>query len=285
MRGSRIKVIIESVMKKWNKIHTRIDFRVRSLSPRRISSRFNGPTVIANGIPKSGTHLAVKCLTMFPSLSYSGLHYTAGAVDIKSMKLHLRRTGKGRFMAAHLYWSQECASLLEEKGVKNILIIRDPRDIIVSNIFFTLRKKSLGWHEYFSELPDMDARVRTFIEGLSGDRYLASIRQHFDLYVPWVDRSGSLLVRFEDLIGPNGGGDAAAQRETIAKIARHIGQPLDDGEVERIALNTFSTKSVTFRKGSIGGWKEHFSRENSDLFDKLHGEYFSRFGYLPGKQA
>ena len=69
-------------MNVWNKIHSRIDYRVKSLSPQRIVARFNGPTIVANSIPKAGTHLLSKCLMGFPQLSYSGFHYSFGTPDI-----------------------------------------------------------------------------------------------------------------------------------------------------------------------------------------------------------
>lgn len=270
-------------MKLWKKVHTRIDYRLRSLSPERLAARRDGPTVVANGIPKSGTHLLVRCLTLFPALSYSGLHYTSGTPDRAVIERFLRRTGKGRFMAAHLYWSDECARLFEEKGVRHILMIRDPRDVIVSSIFFFLKRKDPFWHPPLSSEKNMDARVRLCITGADGGGVggarVPSIANRYACYTPWMERDDCLVVRFEDMIGPNGGGDAEIQRRDIRRIAGHVGQSLTDEMIERVAQGTFSTKTVTFRKGVIGNWREHFSPENERLFAELHGDLMKRIGY------
>jgi len=70
-------------MRIGNRIYSRLVDRAKSLKPRRLFSRINGITVIANSIPKGGTHVLTRCLSLFPSLSYSFINYTKGVPGVK----------------------------------------------------------------------------------------------------------------------------------------------------------------------------------------------------------
>jgi hypothetical protein len=87
-------------------------------------------------------------------------------------------------------------------------------------------------------------------------------------------------VRFEDLIGPSGGGTEELRHETLVEIFRHIDLPLGEETLEKISAKLVSTASPTYRRGKIGGWKECFEQEGVlDLFQESIGEELDRYGY------
>ncbi|MBW1804586.1 MAG: hypothetical protein JRJ85_28140 [Deltaproteobacteria bacterium] len=92
------------------------------------------------------------------------------------------------------------------------------------------------------------------------------------LYHPEV-----LKVRFEDLIGPQGGGDSTTQIETIESIYAYLG--IAGMDAAKVAGQIFSKDSPTFRKGQIGSHKEFLSKEQLDKFHRLHGTLLKQYGY------
>ena len=272
-------------MKIINKYITRIEYKVRGLYQKRIAGRRKGPRIIANSIPKGGTHLLTRCLSLFPELTYTGTHYTRGQIEANELEFLLKKTGKGRFTAAHLWWSKENLLLLKQYSFKTILMLRDPRDIVVSGVFFILKRKDHHLHEYFFKLPDMDSRIKSYITGVDASKSskgikLANIKDSFGNYTPWISEKFNLLVLYEDLIGPKGGSRVDKQIEQVQRISNHLEQPLSPDEVIYVAQKTFSSKSVTFRKGVSGAWSDFFNKGHIKQFNDLAGQILIDFGYL-----
>ena len=46
---------------------------IRSLLVNRLRANASGPRILANSIPKAGTHLLIRCLTLLPGITDSGL--------------------------------------------------------------------------------------------------------------------------------------------------------------------------------------------------------------------
>jgi hypothetical protein len=87
------------------------------------------------------------------------------------------------------------------------------------------------------------------------------------------------MVRFEDLVGPMGGGSLESQLKTLKLIAEHVGMIIEDEKLLKIAKRIYYKKSRTYRRGEIGGWKETFDDEIKTLFKKEHGELLVNLGY------
>ena len=92
-----------------------------------------------------------------------------------------------------------------------------------------------------------------------------NILQLFEPYLTWwCDAFPNVWrVRYEDIIGPHGGGDSETQLQTIwgMQLALHVpGRPADYSE------RVFSKKSLTFRRGQIGDYLTDFSEDHHGLF-------------------
>jgi hypothetical protein len=81
------------------------------------------------------------------------------------------------------------------------------------------------------------------------------------------------------LVGPRGGGDGAAQRQTIHGIADAIEKPLSERDVTSLVDKVWSPSSATFRKGAIGDWRNHFGEEHRAAFKELAGPQLIALGY------
>ncbi|MCK5871873.1 MAG: hypothetical protein KAG26_03520 [Methylococcales bacterium] len=83
--------------------------------------------------------------------------------------------------------------------------------------------------------------------------FKAIYRSHYQ----WRDHSNCLLLKFEDLIGEQGGGEQEAQYKVVIKISQHIGIELN--HVKSHANQLFDPTVRTFRIGKIDSWKETLS--------------------------
>lgn len=94
----------------------------------------------------------------------------------------------------------------------------------------------------------------------------------------YFNRPDALLVHFEDLVGPKGGGDKKRQLQAIYKTADFLGVSLTQEAAEEIGEELFG-HTKTFRKGQIGRWREAYNAEHKRLFKEFVGESLIILGY------
>jgi hypothetical protein len=269
----------------------------------RVSAFSPGPRVLANSLPKSGTHLVAALLANFPKMMFSGRHHTLHHFEDPSAPPATMRNGRwdvdwdrlnralgavnpGQFMTGHFPAVPELCAIIDDLGYRTIVIMRDPRDVAVSEAFYITRLERHFFHDRFiSEFSSMEERIMATIRGLPAtptSRGLGSIDSRITRYREWFDKENVYACRFENLIGPNGGGTEHAQLEEIAAIAAHIDRPMTLQQTAALAKKTWSTDSSTFRKGQIGDWRNHFSDALRDAFKEVAGHHLIALGYETG---
>ncbi len=261
------------------------------------------PRVLLNGPGKSGTHLLSDCLSLMPKMMFSGRHFAlseffcarGGASDprfgeptsspplnVERLGRYLGRCPRGMFVTAHARFHPDFSDLLEELRFKHVLLLRDPRDVAVSHAFYMLRDVLHQHHEYYTKkLKSAEERLMASIRGFeeNAETYLPPIGESFGAYLPWTHDPSTLVVRFEELIGPQGGGDAEKQLEQIKRIGRFVERPLHREEAARIARSMYGKGSLTFRKGRTGDWRDHFTEAHKRAFKDTAGELLIELGY------
>jgi hypothetical protein len=159
-------------------------------------------------------------------------------------------------------------------------MIRDPRDVVISQAHYALANRRLNHHRYFASLPDLKSRILTMIRGHE-PTLLPSIGELLGFYEGWLDAANHVL-RFEDLVGPPGGGSADAQQVSIGGLFRTLGAELDTEHMEMILSAIFSKASPTFRRGVGGQWRVAFDREITACFKAVASGALVRYGYEHG---
>lgn len=262
--------------------HIRKKVRVvlQGLSPSKIVGRFNGPVVISNSIPKSGTHLIENVFELIPGLRNAGtrtLYVRAGQGRQHVLKA-MERMKKGAFYNAHLPGYVDIMQKVKNENIKLVFLIRDPRDIVVSRYkYITYMDKLHPAHEAMISAESDADRLKLSIVGIDG--LMRSIRGVLESFAPWILGADVLVCRFEDLIGEAGGGSALVQRESLEKIVSYLEYDHAALDLSRIQNLAFARKSSTYRKGKIGGWKDEFEAAHEDLFYKEAGDMLNIFGY------
>lgn len=252
------------------------------LSPCKIRWRMFPPDaspIFVQSIPKSGTHLVERALCLhkpihrriLPTLEDHNLPRWGGWVEI------LRSTHFGQVLVGHVTYSAERARALEERGFRSLFVIRNPRDLVVSDCKYIARSTKHRRHRLYHSQPDLESQMRLNIEGLESED-LPPLRTRLGRYMGWTE-TDALLVRFEDLIGEAGGGDEETQFRMLERIHEHCRTGANAEDLVRICRRLFSSASPTFRKGQIGQWKVHFDNDLSQLFENRVGDLAATLGY------
>jgi hypothetical protein len=250
----------------------RFGFTPEKLVSRIASGRL--PRVLCVSLPKAGTHLIERAVCLHPRL-YRRILPTLNPENVGSAGLGgvLGSLRPGQVAVAHLPFDPGYRGLLG--GVRAFFVIRDPRDIAVSLAHYIEGSGDHPLHAAYRERPDLRARIELAILGDSKARPPApSLESVLGGFAGWLE-SGSLVVRYEELIGARGGGDAEAQARTIGAIYEHLGLEAPAGLAGRI----FSSASPTFRKGAVGQWREHFDPDLEALFERETGRWMEVYGY------
>lgn len=245
--------------------------------PRRIANP-GASRVLCVSLPKAGTHLLERAICLHPKL-YRKIMPTVSSANIArwgGFEGLLGRLRPGQVVVSHLHFRAEYADALARRGVRSLFLVRDPRAVVVSQSHYVVQRSDHRLHEAFVGLSEPE-RLRLAIVG-DPRIDMPSIADRLASFCGWLD-SDALTVRFEDLVGPAGGGDATTQEETVSAIYRHLGLRADDALVRSVCARLFSTNSPTFRTGSIDGWRRAFDPTLEALFAETVGDGAVPYGY------
>ncbi len=246
------------------------------------------PPVFGNSKPKSGSHLLLQILNGFTKIMP---YQYVEAEPVRTITKEGRRRAKEEILGelenfprgvigwGYVEATKENASFLTQPGRANYFIYRDPRDMLVSQVFFaTDMHEEHGMHDFYNSLPDFGERLKVAITGIDRDGLkMVSVKQRYDGVFEWLNTSGVMCLRFEDLINHR---DVTLNQmlDEVEKTGYQIPTPREK------ALSTLieaiqPKKSHTFRSGKTGGWREFFSERHKKLFKEVAGDLVVRLGY------
>lgn len=246
------------------------------------------PPVFGNSKPKSGSHLLLQILNGFTRI----MPYKYVAADpIRTITKDGRRRHSNEILADLLHlppgiigWgyieaAPENVAFLCHPDRVNYFIYRDPRDMLVSQVFFaTDMHEEHGMHEYYTSLPDFGERLKTAITGIDRDGlYMVSVRKRYEGVFQWLAQPHVMCIRFEDLID-NRDVTLNAMLDEVEKTGYQIPTPRRQA-ISILVEAIRPRKSRTFRSGKTGGWREHFTQEHKILFKDVAGDLLVRLGY------
>ena len=248
----------------------------------------DAPLVFGNSKPKSGSHLLLQILNGFTQIMP---YRYVDANPIRTITKDGRRRSSNEILSdlknipngvigwGYLEATKENASFLTASGRVNYFIYRDPRDMLVSQVFFaTDMYEEHGMHEYYKSLPDFSARLKVAITGIDRDGLrMVSVRQRYDGVFQWLEQKNVMCIRFEDLIN-NRDVTLNAMLDEVEKTGYKIPTPRE--KALSVLIDAIQPKkSRTFRSGKTGGWREHFTEENKKSFKDVAGDLLVRLGY------
>ena len=235
--------------------------------------------ILANSLPKNGTHLLLKCLGEIPGYGFSG-HEIDWSDPVRALGI-LESVRPGEFVKGHIPCFDQAREFVRSHDLLVFNMIRDPRDNVISLVNYLMKHKHHPLHPHYARLESNQARILATIRGFQdeqGEPVIRDIGWRLNNWVGWDNESKVTNLRFESLIGLKGGGDRDAQLREINKILRTLGissSPL----VESIAEKAFDSKVHSFRRGRIQGWKSVFTDEHKAAFKSIANWALVHYGY------
>lgn len=277
-----------------------------------INEKTNSPDVLLLTMKKSGTHLITKYLRLLLARNDQEYEYVKTTSNEHRAKHIIESPSGYKIQFAHLPYEKFAPLYKQFYNKKKILLIRDPRDVLISGAhfipnIFQLSKENYppGWAvdyvtiagpflKKFSQL-SLSSRLKCLISQevpssllpFTPEYYRMDTSQFippfdFSLQIPaavdYMNSPNTLVIYFEDLVGPKGGGTLDSQHKCLEKIAHFIGLPLTDSLFNKISNDLYGS-TFTFREGKSNSWKEYFTEENKDLFKNFYGEDLIKMGY------
>lgn len=252
----------------------------------------NTPAVLGNAMPKSGSHLIIQILQ---GLTHLGPFVNPGFPPVnrsednhkipdQAIMNNIQRMRPGDIAYGYISASEPFISSLTGPGRATVFVYRDPRDMIISHIFYATQMHKNHWmHRYYTEvLRTMEDCIDAAIRGVQEPgSELTSVKARYEGYLPWLEQPEVLCLRFEQLILEREKAlgsllDYLEQRGFTPRVSRSLA-------IETLKQAVIPKKSGTFRKGKPGGWQEHFTEENKTLFKELTGDLLVHLGYEQDK--
>lgn len=259
-----------------------------------------------NSLPKSGTNLLAKCLLLFGYKERA--HLSAGSVlDKKPRSLMrrilwrpasknyliginspievrrspidsiLRKVKEGEFLTAHVGYRSDLLESVLELGFTPIQVIRDPRAVLASFVPYVLKDGGHFLHNTFKRLPHFE-RFEVVLDGISvNGTALAPLRTCCLALDPWVNSEKVICIKFEEIVGAQGGGSDRKRVQVLEQLASRLGLPKD--HIPQVSDNLYGPGRHTFRKGKIDSWRDEILVELLEPIAQELGEILDRWGY------
>lgn len=272
--------------------------------------------IIANSLPKSGTHVLTRVLDL-AGLIENKMHFSGSLVRqasknpirnlIKSNKIsydledsvpvdldiqvylkekHFRKMlnefPDNTYSQGHLPYSDKTVKLLEQYNVKMIYIIRDPRDVLISHFHHHFRDKHYEGYSLMNSLDNNKDRILLSLYGFNENnvaRKISSLRDRVINSMEWYRSNSDLILplKFEEIIGSKGGSEDTLQIKSLSKIENFLN--LKEGTLINQRNDIFYTNASTFRKGKINDWKNYFDQDIKNQVYAEVGDILTELGY------
>ncbi|MDR3647105.1 MAG: hypothetical protein P4L22_06200 [Candidatus Babeliales bacterium] len=266
------------------------------------------PLIIS--IPKCGTHLLQKCIQLIIKdkelCSYAHARYSPDKISIinnrKSffiirdprdqlisfiyhviIRINVYKDNPEMREKLKSFWQYENLSFSEK--ISHLIDRGAPYYDIYRSSAEESQKSYLEWQQSLLKIknhqnnPQIKYQLQSFMDYKNPTGNTThGINQFYSEYLGWQKVPGICNIKFENLVGPKGGGTLEKQLAEIKKIAHHLGKHLSDKEIKEVAKNLFG-ESNTFRKGKIGSWKKHFNDDHKNHFKRLAGSLLINLGY------
>jgi len=240
--------------------------------------------IFVNSIPKSGTNLLQKLFDL-SGVQYSGKSIAASSAfgNYSYIKRWMRQPGineipvvigldvpvsvsplwlkkylsepKG-YVTGHAQYSNDLSYILKLENYKTIQIFRHPAAVLNSWANYIIQPVYY-WQDVRKRMEKLHFQERlAFLAtgGVLDGIIYPGMAEILSRAEGWLKDEDTLVVRFEDLVGCQGGGNDEIQRSTIAAILNFLEIEKNDGEINEIQSSLFGG-TITFREGQINAWQ------------------------------
>ncbi len=246
------------------------------------------PILIGVSFPKSGTHLLDQILLGFSKIApfsrrlhsfYAEYEGESGIKRAPQQALDWLDSLRPLDVAsAHLFARPQAVDRLTGPRFVPYFIFRDPRDVVVSHVFYVTDIEARHvHHNYYAALPDFNARLEASIWGRPElEIEFPNIAQRFTPYLDWLDHPEVMKIHFEDLTNDR----AATLNHMIDRFLVRVSLKVSRVKIfDSLESSINPRKSPTFRSGKTGEWKKYFTDKHKKIFKEVAGDLLVKLGY------
>lgn len=239
-----------------------------------------------NSVRKSGTHLLIKVLHLLDLENRAPNEHLNNIVS---------RCSKINF--------NNSKSILKAFDLKDkyIVIYRDPRDVVVSHIFFKIlplkknhnpkvpvtRFKNSKLKENYNISKHLSFWLNPNLNIKKFEKYKPGIKNIFtDMKIASILKQNPgpnrLLVRFEDLVPEFAGGSPEEEKLKVLKLICDFAEKETSEEELSFVINNLWGDTWSFRKTDekkVGQWKKYFEPKHILLFHRRFNRLLLSLGY------
>lgn len=248
----------------------------------------DAPPIFGNSKPKSGSHLLLQILNGFTKIipykyveadPVRTIEKEGRRKTNEEVLRELKQIPQGVIGWGYVEATPENVTFLCQPHRINYFMYRDPRDMLVSQVFFASdMHEEHGMHQFYKSLPNFGERLKIAITGIDQEGlYMVNVKQRYATVFEWLEQPHVMCIRFEDLID-NRQTTLDAMLDEVESTGYRIPMPREKA-ISVLVKAIQPRKSHTFRSGKIGGWREHFTDEHKDLFKDVTGDLLVKLGY------
>ena len=243
--------------------------------------KISSPVLLCS-VPKCGTYLIGGIMRSIlgealvePSFEKNTTDTLFTSYNILPSKL------QNRIYRGHFWYSDSFAELIGK--IPKIILIRDPRDYVVSQAHFlnNIESAEHSLDYKFRSIKDWKIKLSIPIFGMKvSKRILPSVYDMFLNYgLKWMKSNNYLIVRYEDLISQSLEENSKVI-DTVKRITNFLNIDIDYETIkERTFIGSDPSQSITFRSGRVGDWYHEFTSQHVTQFKIAAPNLVSSLGY------
>jgi len=183
----------------------------------------------------------------------------------------------GGVLKYHMPPSGKNLKVLDDLGLRYIILFRHPADVITSIYCNSLNLAQRGDNLRHSIIHPINhnlivnSNIEKAINHLIKDGYLNAVLLWMTNWIKYRDKSKSIVVKYEDIINN--------QKDTFNKIIQFLyNRNMDDALFRKCAARYTNKKVKTNNypkgwTGKIGTWRDYFSESNKSNFTKVYSDF------------
>lgn len=222
--------------------------------------------LILVSIPKAGTNLIVQAVGPPAQDIPRPITFDHPLPDAPTLDM-LRHASI--FTYGHPPFHPVYLEAIRQRGHDLVFLQRDPRDVIVSWAYWIRRSGEAGGGLLN---PEVSRGVRVSDTPDPIKHLIRIAPAHLSRYLPWLE-TADVVVRFEDLAENRLAGFNRLFAAMSVEVQATMQSP------RHMLIRSFIRRSVTYRRGLVGEWRTHFTREHNRIINRTCGAVMDALGY------